>query len=100
MALNEKVDVEIAKRRFTIEMEGLTPMEISALAQQVEEKIRESADENPKIADSGKLAIIAALKFAAALAKAEASQDTMNRVTEHKVEELSIALQSALAQSK
>src|SRR5687768_3502060 len=100
MALNEKVDIEIRRRRFTIEMEGFTPMEIAALAQQVEEKIQEAENENPKVADTSKLAIMAALKFAGALSKTQSAADTSTRVLEHKVEELTLALQSALAPSK
>lgn len=96
MPLNEKVDIEIYKRRFTVEMEGLTPIEINTLAQMVEEKMHEAAAENPKIADSSKLAILAALKIAADSFKAAAAHDTLNRAAEHKVEELALALQSAL----
>ena len=40
--MNEKVEIEIAKRRMTVEMEGLLPMQIQALANTVSEKIRQA----------------------------------------------------------
>lgn len=95
--MNEKVDIEIFRRRLTVEMEGLTPMEISALAQKVDERMREISDQNNKIADSSKLAILAALHFAAELQAAKDSQSTHNAALERRVEEMNLALRTALA---
>lgn len=95
--MNEKVDIEIFRRKLTVEMENLTPMEIASLARTVDEKMREISEHNPKIADSSKLATLAALAFAADLAKAKDARDTERLVIERKVDELNLALQTALA---
>ena len=95
--MNEKVDVEIFKRRLTLEMEGLTPLEISQLASQVSAKMAEVASRHKSIADSSKLAILTALEFAAELSRAQAANDTSRRVIEHKVDEIADALKAALS---
>ncbi len=94
--MNEKVDVEIFRRRLTVEIEGLTPIEISSLAQKVDEKIREIAEENEKIADSSKLAVLAALSYAAELSREKEARETERLYFEKKIEEFSRALESAL----
>ncbi|MBI5631558.1 MAG: cell division protein ZapA [Elusimicrobia bacterium] len=94
--MNEKVDIEIFRRKLTVEMEGLTPIEINALAQKVHEKMAEISESNPKIADSSKLAIITALDFAAELEKIREARQTELRVAERKMDEMALALQNAL----
>ncbi len=95
--MNEKVDVEIFRRRLTIEIEGLTPMEIQVMAQKVNDKLVEVEEKYPKIADSQKLAIIAILEMSVEQAKEREAHDTFTRAMEHKIEELTVSLQSALA---
>lgn len=95
--MNEKVDVEVFKRRLTLEMDGHTPLEISQFASQVSEKMREISARHKTIVDSSKLAILTAIEFAAELSKSQAQQDTSRRVFEHKIEQLTDALKAALA---
>ena len=95
--MNEKVDIEIFRRKLTVEMEGMTPIEINSLAQRVSEKMTEIAEHNNKIADSSKLAILTALAFAAELSKVRENVDTERLVLERKLEELGLALQTALS---
>lgn len=95
--MNEKVDIEIFKRRLSVEIEGLTPFEISALAQKVSDKMTEIAAQNKTIADSSKLAILTALHLAAELEKAKEGHDTDRRVVEHKLDGVTDTLRSALA---
>lgn len=95
--LNEKVDIVVAGRRLTVEMEGLTPIEINSLAQKVSAKMAEIHDQNPKIADTSKIATLAALAFAAEFEKVRSAHETDNRVVEHKVSEMTLALQKALS---
>jgi cell division protein ZapA (FtsZ GTPase activity inhibitor) len=97
--MNEKVDIEIFKRKLTLEMEGLTPIEINALAQRVHEKMIEISEHNNKIADSSKLAILAALNFAAELYQIKEARETEMRALDHKVEELNHSLRTALSAS-
>lgn len=95
--MNEKVDIEVFRRKLTVEIEGMTPIEINALAQKVSDKMQEIADQNNKIADSSKLAILTALSFAIEHEKLKEAQDTQLRASEHKIEELTMLLQSALS---
>lgn len=98
--MNDKVDIEIFRRKLTVEIEGLTPMEISALASKVSQKMDDIAAQNPKIGDSGKLAILAALEFAIEHAKVKEAHETLTRAMEHKIEELAVSLQSALSSAR
>ena len=98
--MNEKVDIEVFKRRLTVEIEGFTPMEIGALAQEVTDKMREVAASNEKIADTSKIATLAALLFAAELWRLREKVDTENRVLDNKVEKLTLTLQNSLAAAK
>jgi cell division protein ZapA (FtsZ GTPase activity inhibitor) len=95
--MNEKVEIEIFRRRLTIEMEGLTPMEINALAQKVSDKMGEVAENNKKIADSSKLAILTALEFAAENYRLKEASATEQLVLERRMDEMILALQSALS---
>ena len=95
--MNEKVDIEIFKRKLTLEMEGLTPIEINALAQKVNDKMEEISQQNNKIADSSKLAILAALDFAAELYSIKEARETETRALDHKIEELNHSLRTALS---
>ena len=98
--MNEKVDIEIFKRRLTIELEGFTPMEITALADQVTVKMREIQAHNEKMADTSKIATLAALLFAADLWRLREKADTEERVMDNTIEKLSLVLQSALSAAK
>lgn len=98
--MNEKVDIEIAKRRLTVEMEGLNPLQIMELARQVQEKIDHAAAQNPKIADSSKLAILAALEMAAELHQFKDASATERYTVENKLQEFELALKSALSQAR
>ena len=95
--MNDKVDIEIFKRRMTVEMEGLTPMEINALAQKVNERMLEISAQNKMIADSSKLAILSALYFAVELQKISDAPSLESSALERKVEELSLSLRAALS---
>lgn len=94
--MNEKVDVEIAKRRLSIEMEGLTELEIITLAKNINDKIA-SVSHMYKQVDSHKILILVALEYAADLSHARDSFETAKRVAERKIEELTLSLQSSLS---
>jgi cell division protein ZapA (FtsZ GTPase activity inhibitor) len=61
----QNVDVEIFHRRITVSMEKLTPAEIIDLANVVNDKMAEMSEGNPHVADTSKLALLAALDLAA-----------------------------------
>lgn len=95
--MNEKVDIEVFKRRLTVEMEGLTPIEIGELARQVHEKMSEMAARHPNIADSSKLAILTALALSADLYHLKQAKSTDERALENKLEKITHTLRAALA---
>ncbi len=97
--MNEKVEVQIGNRRLTVEIEGLTPIEISALAQKVSERIAELHDQHKKIADTSKIALLLALSYAAELDKERSAHDLTRRLLENKAESLSESLRDSLKMS-
>lgn len=94
--MNEKVEVQIGPRRLVVEMEGLTPLEINGLAEKVGERLREIQGANKGVADSSKLALLAALSFAAELEKERAAHRTTQQLLENKADHLSRALRESL----
>jgi cell division protein ZapA (FtsZ GTPase activity inhibitor) len=85
---------------MTVEMEGLTPLQIMELARQVDEKISEMQRHNEKIADTSKLAILAALDFCTQLHQLKDASATERNAVENKLNEFSLALKSALTHIK
>ncbi len=94
--MNEKVEVQIGTRRLVVEMEGLTPIEINALAQKVSERVGELQGQNKQVADTSKIALLVALSFAAELDKERSAHDLTRRLLENKAESLSESLRDSL----
>lgn len=93
--MNEKVDIQIGNRTLTVEIEGLTPIEINALAQKVSERLAEMQSQT-KMADTSKIALLVALSFAAELNKERSAHDLTRRLLENKAESLSQSLRESL----
>ncbi|MDE2040091.1 MAG: cell division protein ZapA [Elusimicrobia bacterium] len=94
--MNDKVDIQVFRRRLSVEMEGLTQLEINALAQKVHEKMTEISEENNKLADSSLLAILAALHFAAELEQERRKSAMEQNILERKLEAMAQPLRAAL----
>jgi cell division protein ZapA (FtsZ GTPase activity inhibitor) len=94
--VNEKVEVQIGTRRLTVEIEGLTPIEINALAQKVTERMAELQQQNIKVADTSKIALLVALSFAADLDKETRAHDTTKRMIENAADRISTSLRESL----
>ena len=62
--LNDKIDIEVCGRKLTVEMEGLTQLEVLSLAREVSERMQDIARES-KMVDTQKLAILTAMELAA-----------------------------------
>lgn len=92
---NDKVDVEIYGRKMTIEMEGLSELEVNALANKVDERMRQIAKES-KIVDSSKLAILTALEVAAEHEKLRARLEGLGEAEERHLDGMIVALEKAL----
>jgi len=98
--MNEKVEVQIGTRRLVVEMEGLTPIEINALAQKVSERMTELQGQNKTVADSSKIALLVALSFAAELDKESRAHETTRRMLENTAERISQSLRDSLDAGK
>ena len=96
MSMNEKVDVEIAKRRLTVEVEGLMPMEISGIAKKVNDKYEEVQNLYPKVVDSSKLAIYTAFHLAIDLYQLEQYESTNRMALENTLDKIGKTLQDTL----
>jgi len=94
--MNEKIEVQIGARRLVVEMEGLTPIEINALAQKVSERLTELQGQNKTVADTSKIALLVALSFAAELSQERAAHETTRRLLDNKAEQLSRSLRESL----
>ena len=94
--MNEKVDIQIGTRRLTVEIEGLIPLEIKALAQKVSDRVAEMQNAHHNVADTSKIALLVALSYAAELDKELAAHELTRRVLENKAESLSASLRDSL----
>lgn len=93
--LNEKVSIEVQGRKLTVEMEGLTPLEIQSIANAVSNRMADIAKDS-KVVDSSKLAILTALEFAADCARLQTRLDDLDRAEKQKVEAMIVSLSKAL----
>lgn len=71
--LAEKIDIEIFGRIYEVNTEGLTPIEASALAQFVTERMQEIQKQS-RIVDTSKLAVLTALNIADELIRLKKKQ--------------------------
>ena len=94
--MNEKVEVQIGTRRLVVDIEDLTPIEINALAQKVSERMAELQQQNNKVADTSKIALLVALSFAADLGKEVRAHETTRRILENAVERATQSLRESL----
>jgi cell division protein ZapA (FtsZ GTPase activity inhibitor) len=93
--MNEKFDIEVYRRRLTIEMEGMTQLEVNALAQDLSERMTQ-IEHRTNVPDSSKLAIITALEILTELQKEKDARSVEKVALERKVEEMSLALRASL----
>jgi len=61
--INDRVRVQIFGREYEMDPGGLTPLEVQSLAEFVDEKMREIADQF-SIVDTQKIAVLAAINIA------------------------------------
>lgn len=97
--MRDKVEIEVFGRKHVVEMEGLTALEISAVAKTVSELMAEIAAES-KIVDSSKLAVLTALQLAADKARLREQLEAAGGVEERKLDGMILALQSALGSQR
>lgn len=87
MANKHETIVKIRNRQFNIAIEGLTPIEITTLANQVEEKIKYLEDKTNTV-DTSKLAVLAAMDYATELYNLRQKTDSNFQANEKKVDSM------------
>ncbi|HBE88426.1 MAG TPA: hypothetical protein DDW67_04715 [Elusimicrobia bacterium] len=95
MMQKDETQVTVKGVKLNIAMEGLTPMEVAAIAQQVEDKMTE-LEPGLKRVDTQKLAILAAMHFAAELFNLEHKSKDLRAADSRKIDELAAGLKDAL----
>lgn len=93
--LAEKIRILIYNREYEIDAGSLTPLEASALAQYVTDKMKE-IETQTKIVDTSRLAVLAALNITDELFRLKASRSHVNGSLDKKTDELVALLDSAL----
>lgn len=98
--LKDKADIVVGGLKLNgIEMEGLSALEINSIANIVSDRMERLSKEY-NIVDSRKLAIMAALEFAADLQRIQAAAMNVESVSETKLENMILALEKAMEASK
>lgn len=93
--IENEVPVQIYRRDLRISVEGLTPIEISTIAGQVSEKMKEIEEETGTV-DTAKLAILAAVTFAADLYTLRQQSSSLRQADEKRITEMISSLNSVL----
>jgi cell division protein ZapA (FtsZ GTPase activity inhibitor) len=91
----EETVIQIFGREMKVELEGLTPIEVAALADVVTEKMRE-VQQVSGTADSSKLAMLACLHFAAELQQLKDQTANASHVDDRKIDGLIDELREAV----
>ena len=92
---SEETVIQIFGREMKVEIEGLTPMEVSALAGQVTDKMKE-VQQLSGTADSSKLAMLACLHFAAELSQLQERSASSAQIDEKRLDGVLDSLKHAL----
>ena len=84
--LAEKIRILIYNREYEIDAGGLTPLEASALAQYVTDKMKE-LERQTKIVDTSRLAVLAALNITDELFRVKASRSHVSGSMDKKADD-------------
>ena len=93
--IENKTPVTVYRRNLIVNLEGLTQLETSALANRVTSEM-EKIESETKTVDTSKLAILAALSFAADLYKLEQQSGSLRQADEKRISAMTSALNSTL----
>jgi cell division protein ZapA (FtsZ GTPase activity inhibitor) len=99
MPLNEKIDIEIDRKKMTVALEGIDQLQASALAAQVSAMIEQLRKETG-IIDSQKLALLAALNLADEVEKLKAQLRDLEKAEGRQIEEIIVAIDKVLDPAK
>lgn len=93
--LAEKILIMIYNREYEIDAGGLTPLEASALAQYVTDKMKEIAEQT-NIVDTSRLAVLAALNISDELFRLHQSRHKVDGSLDKRTDELVALLDTAI----
>jgi cell division protein ZapA (FtsZ GTPase activity inhibitor) len=93
--MNDKVEIQIYKRRLVVEAEGITQMEVVELAREIEEKMQ-AIEKKYGIPDSSKLGILTALELAAELKRVKEAHAVAIAAAEKRITEIAFQLKTGL----
>jgi cell division protein ZapA (FtsZ GTPase activity inhibitor) len=93
----EKVDVEIARRKFTVERDDLDALSILAVSKDLERRLAE-LQSRTGVVDTGRLAVMLALDIACDMRRLQGRLDDGDKTQEGRLEGMIILLEKALQQ--
>lgn len=97
---NTEVEVKVRGRLVKFPaVDGLTPIEVSTIIWQVEEKIKH-IEEKMNIPDTGKLAMLAAYEFAVELYNLKRKNETDLAADSKKVEDMILKLEACVEKER
>ena len=91
----EKVEVEVARRKFMVQRDDLDALQIFAAAKDVEARLAKLS-EDTKIVDTGRLAVMLALDIACDMRRLQGRLDDGDQIQEKRLEGMIILLEKAL----
>jgi len=94
--ISERVRVQIYGREYEMDPGGLTPLEVQSLAELVDEKMREIADQFA-IVDTQKIAVLAAINIALDYVQLRDQSGKMGLETGPQLEKLNQILDQAIS---
>ena len=92
---NNEFVVKIRGRVIAMSVDGMTELEITAIAEQVEKKMA-AIEELTNTVDTSKLAVMAAMEFAIELHNLKQKSETTTEADSRKIEDLVTKLESAM----
>ena len=95
MASGERVEINVHGRPLSVQIEGLTEIEIVPLVRRLTDLMKD-IEEQTKTADSGKLAILAALHALAELSQLQMRQKELRLSESNQLDNAIASLDSAL----
>lgn len=93
----EKVDVEVARRKFTVERDDLDAFQILAVSKELERRLAE-LQSRTGVVDTGRLAVMLALDVACDMKRLQGRLDDGDLTQEKRLEGMIILLEKALQQ--
>ncbi|MBI5211179.1 MAG: cell division protein ZapA [Elusimicrobia bacterium] len=93
--MKDTFQIEIRHRRLAVDVEGITQMEVTALAKEVEDKMLQ-IEQKYNTPDSSKIALYTALAYAEEIHHQRNTYEVAKDLAERKIEKITHLLRAAL----